>query len=244
MVVVDPDAARPLRGAPVAVLDFETTGPDPRACRPVQVAVTWCLLGDTEPEVALQTLIDPGEPIPAEATAVHHISDAMVRGAPRWPDVVPELLRALEGRVLAAFNLTFDWQVLVRGVAETGLDPALVPFGALDPLVWAKVVHRFKKGKRLTDVCERYGVPIAAHDAAADTIATAQVMPKLLHDLGRHKECGPEPLRSVGGMWAWTRRQAVVEDKGFATWCAGAGRPAPVTYWEELLAGGWRPSSS
>lgn len=241
MLVVDPSAPRALRGAPIAVLDFETTGPDPRTCIPVQVAVTHCLLGDSAPEVVHQALINPGVPIPPDATAVHRITDEMVRGAPGWPEAVHDVLRALEGRVLVAFNLTFDWQVLVRGVKAAGLDPACVPLGALDPLVWTKVVHRYEKGKRLTDVCARYGVPIEAHDAAADTVATALVMPKLLHDLGRHPDCGVPPLRSVGGMWAWTRQRAIAEDQGYAAWCARSGRPPPTLYWEELVSGSWSP---
>lgn len=234
MIVLSPHDPRPLRGAPVAVIDFETTGPDPRTCRPVQVAVATCRLGDEEPTVALSLLIHPGEPIPAEASAVHGIHDADVADAPTWPEALPAVLDAIGGHVLAAFNLPFDWQVLSRGIIEAGLDPALVPFGALDPLVWAKVVMRYQKGKKLVDVAGRYDVPIQAHDAAGDALATALIMPRLLHDLGRHREGGAAPLRSVAAIWDWTCKAGVAEDQGFADWCARQGRPAPDLVWGRL----------
>jgi DNA polymerase-3 subunit epsilon len=241
VVVLDPTSDVALRGAPVAVIDFETTGPDPLTCRPVQVAVAWCRLGDTEPEIALKMLIDPGEPIPPGATAVHHITDEMVRGARPWPDAVSEVVQAVHGRFLAAFNLPFDWQVLARGLAEAGRDPSEVPFGALDPLVWAKTAQRYEKSKRLVDVAGRFGIEVDAHDAAGDALATALIMPKLLHQLGRHAECGAAPLRSVGGMWAWTRARGIADDLGYAQWCASKGRPAPTLVWERLAVG-WLPA--
>lgn len=233
-LVMDPNAARPLRGAPIAVLDFETTGPDPTSCLPVQVAVCHAALGDSEPEVVYKSYIDPGVSIPAESTAVHHITDAHVQGAPRWPEAVRALVPHLEGRVLVAFNLPFDWQVLVRGWVEVGGDAAELPFGALDPLVWAKVVHRYQKGKRLVDVAGRYGIEVDAHDAAGDVLATALLMPKLLHDLGRHRECGKPPLMSVGAMWAWTRARGIEEDRGYAAWCRTQNKPEPASVWERL----------
>jgi DNA polymerase-3 subunit epsilon len=236
MYVIPPQDPRPLRGVPAAFLDFESTGPDPRTAIPVQVAVVHCDLGNTEPRVVYQTLIDPGVPIPAESTAVHRITDAMVQGAPPWPEAVHAVLEALQGRVLGAFNLPYDWQILARGVEGVGLARGVVPFGALDPLVWAKTVHRYEKGKRLVDVCARYGIEVDAHDAAGDALATALVAPKLLHDLGRHRECGVDPLRSVGGIWAWTVAAAVRDDVSYAAWCARNGKPAPSTTWEQLAS--------
>lgn len=241
MGVLSPTSEHALRGAPVAVFDFETTGPDPRTCEPVQVAVVHCLLGDSEPEVVFNTLIQPGCPIPEGAQAVHGISDAMVADAPGFAEVLPALLAQFEGRALVAFNLPFDWQILARGIARAGGGPSELPFGTLDPLVWAKVAHRYEKGKRLVDVAKRFGVEVDAHDAAGDAIATARVMPGLLHALGRHGECGKAPLMSVGAMWAWTLAQGVKEDEGYARWRATRGLEPPIQYWQEL-AGGWWPT--
>lgn len=234
MLVMNPASERALRGAPVAVLDFETTGPDPEEAQPVQVAVVHTALGEDEPKVVYKALIQPGCPISPGAAAVHGITEAMVADATPWVDAVPELLPYLEGRALAAYNLPFDWLILSRGIAAAGLDPAALPFGALDPLVWVKVAQRYERGKRLEQVCERLGVHLDAHDAAGDALATAQIMPMLLHTLGRHKECGRDPLLSVGAMWAWTKNAGQREERGFAAWRAKQGQAAPRMLWAEL----------
>ncbi|MEV4342201.1 3'-5' exonuclease [Streptomyces sp. NPDC049590] len=56
-----------------SVPDTETTGLTGTA-RIVEIAVT-----TVSGTVLLDTLLNPGEPIPAQATAIHHITDAMVQ---------------------------------------------------------------------------------------------------------------------------------------------------------------------
>jgi exodeoxyribonuclease X len=58
-------------------IDFETTGVDPKTCHPVEVAVT-------SPTVEFSWFIKPPVPIPAETSAVHHITDADVELAGSW----------------------------------------------------------------------------------------------------------------------------------------------------------------
>src|SRR5947209_8755061 len=61
---------------PLAVLDLETTGTDPQTARIVEISV----LRLTPPDDRVQRTrrVDPEIPIPAEATAVHGITDADV----------------------------------------------------------------------------------------------------------------------------------------------------------------------
>src|SRR5262245_47812909 len=68
---------------PLAVVDTETTGRDPaRGDRVIEIAVVHFDQGKVAARHEL--LVDPGIPIPAEASAVHGISDADVKGKPRW----------------------------------------------------------------------------------------------------------------------------------------------------------------
>ena len=63
---------------PLCVFDLEATGTDPLNDRIVDVCV---LRHDLDgKETLLSSLVDPGVPIPAESTAIHRITDAMVRG--------------------------------------------------------------------------------------------------------------------------------------------------------------------
>lgn len=95
-------AAAALADPAVVILDTETTGLfDP--ARIVDIAVT-----TAAGEVLLDTLVDPGEPIPAEATAIHGITDADVAGAPRFSELVPQLAEVLRGRRVLIYNREFD----------------------------------------------------------------------------------------------------------------------------------------
>src|SRR5579859_2959249 len=48
--------------------------------------------------IAFNCLVRPSVLIPRQATAVHGITNEAVADAPRWPQVVPELIDALAGR--------------------------------------------------------------------------------------------------------------------------------------------------
>lgn len=86
------------------VLDTETTGVHAEA-RIVEIGVQ-----RVSGEVLVDTLIDPGEPIPAEATAIHGITDAMVAeaGVPAFGEVVDRLAAALAGKRVVIYNRRFD----------------------------------------------------------------------------------------------------------------------------------------
>ncbi len=93
-----------------AVVDVETTGMDPRQDGVVEVACV--LMRDGERIESFGTLVDPGRPIPAVASAVHHLTDAHVRGAPRLEDVAGRLRAMTETAVVVAHNASFDLRFL------------------------------------------------------------------------------------------------------------------------------------
>jgi hypothetical protein len=72
----------PWEKVPLAVIDTETTGKDAaRGDRIVEVAVVHCCDGAVTERHGF--LINPGVPIPAEASAVHGIRDEDVKDKPR-----------------------------------------------------------------------------------------------------------------------------------------------------------------
>ncbi|MER6534668.1 3'-5' exonuclease [Streptomyces sp900105755] len=84
------------------ILDTETTGLHDSA-RIVEIAV----LG-VDGSTLLNSLVNPGAPIPAEATAIHGITDSMVAAAPTFSDLLVPLTRALQGRRIVIYNRDFD----------------------------------------------------------------------------------------------------------------------------------------
>ena len=68
--------------------DLETTGTKPQADRIVEIGAV--LFDGDQAAGTYGTLIDPGVPIPADASAVNGITDEMVRGKPRIADVLSD----------------------------------------------------------------------------------------------------------------------------------------------------------
>jgi len=95
--------ARRLLDDPTAVvLDTETTGLHDSA-RIVEIAA----LG-VDGSVLLDSLVNPGVPIPAESTRIHGITDDMVQGAPSFSDLLVSLTGALINRKVVVYNRDFD----------------------------------------------------------------------------------------------------------------------------------------
>lgn len=99
-------ARRMLERQPI-YLDTETTGLDFDA-EIVEVAVI-----NAQGEVILNTLIKPGNPIPADAQRVHGITNDMVAEAPRFDVVWHSQLQ----RVLAGSRLQYDQQICIYSAA-------------------------------------------------------------------------------------------------------------------------------
>lgn len=172
------DIRRGLR-RPLVFFDMETTGLDPIRDRVVELAAVkvfpW---GEEEaPRLAeeLSLLIDPGIPIPKEATAIHGIDDERVKGCPRLEDVAPQIRDFLVGCDLAGFNIKrFDLPMLLAKLADHGC-----PLSTADALVIdaCDIFHR--REPRTLEAAVRFytgGRHREKHVAMADVRATMAVL--------------------------------------------------------------------
>ena len=163
----------------LCALDLETTHPEPEEARIVSFAVV--LAGGGRPTETLTCIVDPGVPIPPEATGVHGITDAIVgeRGVPAAeaiPGVLSVLRAAHPPAPLIVFNGRYDLTVLDREARRHGLEP-LDPRPVIDPLVIDKHLWRYRKGSRKLDaICLQRGAVLdGAHDASFDALAAARL---------------------------------------------------------------------
>lgn len=158
---------------PLAFFDLETTGIKIGRDRIVQIGIVRLLVDGTR--TSYQTLVNPGIPIPAEATAVHGITDADVADAPALEDVAREVLDALVGCDLAGFNcLRFDIPFLAEELHRVGRD---WDSSALRVVDVQRIYHKMEPrnlGAALKYYCGREHE--GAHDALADVQATADVL--------------------------------------------------------------------
>ncbi|NBO50194.1 MAG: 3'-5' exonuclease [Chitinophagia bacterium] len=106
---------------PIVFLDLETTGLNLAADRIVEIAL---LKVDQEgKKVVKRKLINPEKPIPAEVSAIHGITDDMVRDAPTFRQIANEVKQFLEGADFGGYNSNkFDWPLLMEEFLRAGLD--------------------------------------------------------------------------------------------------------------------------
>lgn len=99
---------------PFVIVDVETTGLDPMFDQPVELAAVRMVGGRIEASFA--SLVDPIIAIPAQASGVHHITDADVRGQPTPAQARAAILGLVrEGDVIVAHNADFD-RSFMRGL--------------------------------------------------------------------------------------------------------------------------------
>lgn len=105
----------------------------------------------------------------------------------------------------------------------------------LDPLVWAKVIDKYERGKKLEDVAARRGLSYAAHDARGDVEVTVKLMPRLLRELGQGGYVRRPGLERVDAFWQWQRATALAQELEYRDWRRSQGRGDPTMSWHQGL---------
>ena len=103
--------------APLTVfLDLETTGLSPRDDGITEIGAV--ILEEGKPAREWSTLVRPEKPIPPEIARMTGICNEMVRDAPTFGEVAPQLAALLEGALLVAHNARFDYGFLKQAFAR------------------------------------------------------------------------------------------------------------------------------
>lgn len=161
-----------------AVVDVETTGMRAGGSdRITEIAVV--VVHGGRREVVLESLVNPGRPIPRAVVAVTHITDEMVRHAPCFAEVADRLLATLAGRIFVAHNARFDWAFLaaeLRRCRDLALDgPRLCTVRLARRLV------REVRSCGLDNLSRFFDLENSArHRAAGDALVTADLLSRLL----------------------------------------------------------------
>lgn len=160
--------------------DTETTGIRTDKDRIIELAAY-----DPEKNRSFQRLINPGCPIPPEATAIHHITNEMVSTAPSFKDVMCEFIEFCEGEVvlIAHNNDSFDYPFLRHESARHELSlPDM--WKTLDSLKWARRYRPDLPRHTLQFLRETFGLASNnAHRALDDVVILHQVFSLLTDDL-------------------------------------------------------------
>ncbi len=147
----------------IAFVDVETTGATPTGDRVTEIAIVRVVGGVLAEEWS--TLVDPGCTIPEEIQALTGITNAMVRGAPRFSEVRREVMRRLEGHLFVAHNARFDY-----GFIKNEFRRVEQPFTA-DVLCTVRLSRRLfpeAAGHSLDALIARHGLAVPAPTGPED----------------------------------------------------------------------------
>lgn len=158
---------------PIIFFDLETTGTNFQSDRIVEISYIKIFPNGKEVERTMR--LNPERPIPAEATAVHHITDEDVATAPTFKQMAHDIADAFIGCDIGGFNSNrFDVPLLVEEFIRAGVDFDCSKCRFIDvQTIFHKMeqrtliaAYKFYCDKNLED----------AHSATADTRATYEVL--------------------------------------------------------------------
>jgi DNA polymerase-3 subunit epsilon len=214
-------------GRSLAGFDLETTSADPQTARIVTASVVGF---DGQGATVTSWLANPGVPIPAEASAIHGVTDEMAVAKGESPRVVVDavqIILASHAKLMPVviFNAAYDLTVLDREARRNNLTPLdLSGVLIVDPHVLDKATDRYRKGKRtLTACCAHYGVDLdGAHQSEADALAAMRVAWVIR---SRHPHLGTLPGPRLMEYQATCRAG---QSKSLAAYFARTGKPEQV----------------
>jgi len=158
---------------PLIVFDIESTGISPRKDRIIELAAI--RVQPDGAEDARCWLLNPTIPIPPETTAIHGITDAIVKDCPTFADKAEEIFEFFRDATLSGFNADrFDILCLEEEFARVGLNLGASNRKHLDV---QRIYHKMEPRDLSAAVRFYLGREHAgAHGAEADTRATLEVL--------------------------------------------------------------------
>lgn len=159
---------------PIIFFDLETTGVNFQTDRIVEISYIKIHPNGTEESRTIR--VNPERPIPAEATAVHHITDEDVANERTFKEIARELARIFTGCDIGGFNSNkFDIPLLMEEFIRAGVDD-------FDPsrcrLIDVQTIFHKMEQRTLVAAYKFYCEKDLedAHSAQADTRATYEVL--------------------------------------------------------------------
>lgn len=162
-----------LLNRPVAFIDLETTGINITTDKIIEIAIVKVFPDGTTQ--SKRRLINPEMPIPAEATAIHGITDEMVKDAPVFKQVANEIKQFLNNCDLGGYNSNrFDIPMLAEEFLRAGMELDMENRKLLDV---QKIFHLMEQ-RTLSAAYKFYCNKILedAHSAESDAAATWEIL--------------------------------------------------------------------
>ena len=210
---------------PIAFIDLETTGINITNDRIVELAIV--KISPDGSKLIKRKLINPLTPIPAASSAIHGITDEMVKDAPSFKQVANEIKQFLEGCDLGGYNSNrFDIPMLLEEFLRVGIEYTVDGKKLVDV---QKIFHMMEQ-RTLSAAYKFYCSKTleGAHGAEADATATWEVLEAQLE---RYPQIGD----NVESIMKFTGEDDIVDfarrfikDKGVEVFNFGKHKGKPV----------------
>ncbi len=172
--------ARTLLRSDFLILDTETTGLG-TSDEVVQIGII-----DSKGYTLLDTLVRPTLPVPPMVTRIHGITNETLVDASPFSDHYVRLSALLAGRTVVAYNMDFDWRMLVQSAKVYGLPPFRTGERLCAMKAYAQFRGKFDLKRRtysyhkLGEACVQQKIPVVkAHNALGDVRMTLALLHKM-----------------------------------------------------------------
>lgn len=175
------------------VLDFETTGLDKVYDNIVEIAAIRYVDGIEKEKYV--TLVNPLRPIPADASAVHHITNNMVKSAPKEKEAIPLLINFIENSIIVGHNVNFDIGFLEIAAQRCGMS---VKYSYIDTLSISKKLFPDLPDYKLGTIASSLGIDTTKlHRAEADVYVCSEIIKIAIDTLSVDFESVSKEIKSV-----------------------------------------------
>lgn len=171
------------------VIDLETTGLSPKTDKIIEVGAIRVRNGVITEQFS--TMVNPGRKLDERIRELTGICDENLQEAPYIEQVLPELLAFIGEDILVGHRILFDFAFIKKAAANQKLS---FEKEGIDTL---KLARRFLpeiESRRLSFLCQYYGIPLKAHRAVEDAKATAALYAKLAETFPEADAYQPTPL--------------------------------------------------
>ena len=208
-----------LLALPIVSLDLETTGLDVVTDRIVQIGALEVSFQQSRLTPILDSLVNPGIPIPPLSTDFHGINDNDVVTAPSFSDLSLKVMALLNNNLIIGHHIAFDIAILRHEIARLGLD--WVEPMSLDVALLTAALEPELPNTSLDSVAEWLGISVSdRHTAIGDSRAAAEIYLKLLPLLNERE------IITLGDARKFLRaRRDLIAREQVAGWHTAAARP-------------------
>ena len=160
-------------------LDLETTGLDPRCDKIIEIGAVKVRNGEIVD--TFQSFVNPGRLLPEKIIELTGICDSDLKDANSIDVVVPKFLEFAGEDIFLGHSVMFDYSFMKRAVVNLDGKNKYEKLG-IDTLKISRKHLASLESRRLSYLCNYYGIEQKAHRALDDAIATHFLYQRLLQD--------------------------------------------------------------